>query len=472
MDRKNKIENNRIITVLIALSSLFILLIVYLSYFEIFQADFISNNNYNKRIWKEEEYTLRGSIVDRNDLPLASSTQLEDKQLREYHYGPLYSHIIGYNSRTLGKEGLEKAYNKELLNISKNNSINEIKKIMSKSNLNPKGMNIRLTIDHEIQQYAGELLGNQKGSIIVMNPVNGEIYAMISSPSFNPNKVNEDWERIIKNEDSPLINRATQGLYTPGSIFKIITTAAALERQNINTEYNCKGQVTIDGFILKDYSSKGHGNIDLHQALVKSCNVAFGQIALELGQNNLQNTGERFLLNNPISLDINTKKSVLFTEKMSKPDLASTGIGQGKTLVTPLNMLLMTSGIANNGKIIKPILVKDILTSTGKNIKTNETEILSSAISPEIADTIKNMMVDIVKSGTGKAAALSSVKVAGKTGTAQVTGKKDHAWFVGFAPADNPKVSIVVLLENSGTTGGESAAPIARKILSKVLEKY
>ena len=110
MDRKNKIENNRIITVLIALSSLFILLIVYLSYFEIFQADFISNNNYNKRIWKEEEYTLRGSIVDRNDLPLASSTQLEDKQLREYHYGPLYSHIIGYNSRTLGKEGLEKAY--------------------------------------------------------------------------------------------------------------------------------------------------------------------------------------------------------------------------------------------------------------------------------------------------------------------------------------------------------------------------
>ena len=222
----------------------------------------------------------------------------------------------------------------------------------------------------------------------------------------------------------------------------------------------------------RDYSSKGHGNIDLHQALVKSCNVAFGQIALELGQNNLQNTGERFLLNNPISLDINTKKSVLFTEKMSKPDLASTGIGQGKTLVTPLNMLLMTSGIANNGKIIKPILVKDILTSTGKNIKTNETEILSSAISPEIADTIKNMMVDVVKSGTGKAAALSSVKVAGKTGTAQVTGKKDHAWFVGFAPADNPKVSIVVLLENSGTTGGESAAPIARKILSKVLEKY
>ena len=472
MDKKNKIESNRIITILIALSSLFIFLIVYLSYFEIFQADSISNNNYNKRIWKEEEYTLRGSIVDRNDLILASSSQLDNKQLREYHYGPLYSHIIGYNSRTLGKEGLEKAYNKELLNISESSSINEIKKIMSKSNLNPKGMDIRLTIDHKIQQYAEELLGKQKGSIIVMNPVNGEIYAMISSPSFNSNRVNEDWDDIIKNQDSPLINRATQGLYAPGSIFKIITTASAIENQDINTEYNCKGQISIDGFILKDYSSRGHGNINLHQALVKSCNVAFGQIALELGQNNLQDTGERFLLNTPISLDINTKKSVLFTGKMSKPDLASTGIGQGKTLVTPLNMIMMVSGIANKGKIVQPILVKDILSSKGKVMKTNETTILSPAISTEIADTIKDMMVDVVKSGTGKGAALSSVKVAGKTGTAQVSGKKDHSWFVGFAPADNPKVSIVVLLENSGTTGGQSAAPIARKIISKVLERY
>ena len=472
MDKKNKIESNRIITILIALSSLFIFLIVYLSYFEIFQADSISNNNYNKRIWKEEEYTLRGSIVDRNDLILASSSQLDNKQLREYHYGPLYSHIIGYNSRTLGKEGLEKAYNKELLNISESSSINEIKKIMSKSNLNPKGMDIRLTIDHKIQQYAEELLGKQKGSIIVMNPVNGEIYAMISSPSFNSNRVNEDWDDIIKNQDSPLINRATQGLYAPGSIFKIITTASAIENQDINTEYNCKGQISIDGFILKDYSSRGHGNINLHQALVKSCNVAFGQIALELGQNNLQDTGERFLLNTPISLDINTKKSVLFTGEMSKPDLASTGIGQGKTLVTPLNMIMMVSGIANKGKIVQPILVKDILSSKGKVMKTNETTILSPAISTEIADTIKDMMVDVVKSGTGKGAALSSVKVAGKTGTAQVSGKKDHSWFVGFAPADNPKVSIVVLLENSGTTGGQSAAPIARKIISKVLERY
>ncbi len=472
MDKKNKIESNRIITILIALSSLFIFLIVYLSYFEIFRADSISNNNYNKRIWKEEEYTLRGSIVDRNDLILASSSQLDNKQLREYHYGPLYSHIIGYNSRTLGKEGLEKTYNRELLNISESSSINEIKKILSKSNLNPKGMDIRLTIDHEIQQYAGELLGKQKGSIIVMNPVNGEIYAMVSYPSFNSNRVNEDWDDIIKNQDSPLINRATQGLYAPGSILKIITTASAIENQDINTEYNCKGQISIDGFILKDYSSRGHGNINLHQALVKSCNVAFGQIALELGQNNLQDTGERFLLNTPISLDINTKKSVLFTGEMSKPDLASTGIGQGKTLVTPLNMIMMASGIANKGKIVQPILVKDILSSKGKVMKTNETTILSPAISTEIADTIKDMMVDVVKSGTGKGAALSSVKVAGKTGTAQVSGKKDHSWFVGFAPADNPKVSIVVLLENSGTTGGQSAAPIARKIISKVLERY
>jgi peptidoglycan glycosyltransferase len=471
MKKEMKNESNRIITVLVALSSLFIFLIVYLSYFEVFAADTIENNNYNKRIWMEEEYILRGNIVDRNDTLLASSTQSEKQQTRQYQYGPLYSHIIGYSNRELGKEALEKTYNKELLNISESTSINELRKIMAQNDLQQRGNDIKLTIDHEIQQYAMALLEKQKGSIIAMNPINGEVYAMVSYPSYDSNNLIENWDDIVEDEDSPLINRATQGLYIPGSIFKIITAASALENQNIKTNYECKGQITIDGYPLKDYNSNAHGSVDLHQSLVKSCNVAFGQIALELGQNNLKNTAENFLLNKNIPLDIEIKKSIFHTGKMNKPDLASTGIGQGKTQVTPLNMALMASAIANNGKMVQPILVKEVLSSEGDIIKTKETITLSEAISPEIASSIKDMMIDVVNSGTGKNAALSSIQVAGKTGTAQVTGQEDHAWFVGFAPADNPKVAIAVLLENYGSTGGSSAAPIARKLISKIIER-
>lgn len=473
MKKEMKNENNRIITVLVALSSLFILLIVYLNYFEIFSADTVENNNYNKRIWMEEEYILRGNITDRNGVLLASSTQTEKQQTRQYQYGPLYSHIIGYSNRELGKEALEKTYNKELLNISESTSLNELRKIMAQNDIQQKGNNLALTIDHEIQQYAMDLLNKQKGSIIALNPTNGEVYAMASYPSYNPNNLIEHWDDIVEDEDSPLINRATQGLYIPGSIFKVITASSVLENQNIKTDYECKGEITIDGFPLKDYNSNAHGNVDLHQSLVKSCNVAFGQMALELGQNNLKNTAENFLLNKSIPLEIDIKKSIFHTGKMNKADLVSTGIGQGKTQVTPLNMVMMASAIANKGEIMQPILVKEILSPEDEVIETKESKTLSTAVSPEIADSIKDMMIDVVNSGTGKNAALSSVQVAGKTGTAQLTSKKDqdHAWFVGFAPADNPSVAIAVILENHGTTGGSSAAPIARKLISKVIER-
>lgn len=219
-DKAMSKENSRIITVLIVLIILFIGLIVYLTYFEVFKADTIENNTYNKRTWMEEEYTLRGSIYDRNNVLLAYSNQAEDlSQTRHYEYSSLYSHIIGYSSKTMGKEGLEKSYNKELLNISESPSLNEIRKIMAQSNFQQKGNDLILTIDHTLQQYANDLLGKQKGSIVVMNPTNGEVYAMVSYPDFDPNALEENWESINESPDSPLINRATEGLYAPGSIF-------------------------------------------------------------------------------------------------------------------------------------------------------------------------------------------------------------------------------------------------------------
>lgn len=464
-------ENSRIITVLIALTILFIGLIVYLTYFEVFKADTIESNAYNKRIWMEEEYILRGSIYDRNNVLLAYSNQAEDlSQTRHYEYGSLYSHIIGYSNKTLGKEGLEKTYNKELLNISESPSLNEIRKIMAQSDFQQKGNDLVLTIDHTLQQYANDLLGEQKGAIVIMNPTNGEVYAMVSYPDFDPNALKKNWESINQSSDSPLVNRATQGLYAPGSIFKIITTTSALEHQNINTDFYCKGQVNIDGYILKDYNGIAHGQVNLHQALVKSCNASFSQIALQLGQNSLEETAEKFMLNQKLPFDITTNSSKFSKDKMSKADLGATGIGQGKTLVTPLNMAMMASTIANEGEMVQPILVKKVSSSDGETIKTQETKALSRVMSRETANLIRDMMIDVVNEGTGRKASLSYTQVAGKTGTAEVKGQKDHAWFVGFAPADQPRIAVAVVLEDNGSSGGSAAAPIARDVIAKALE--
>lgn len=468
--KKMNTENKRIITVLFVLCLLFISIIIYLSYFEVFMASSIKKNSYNKRQWLDEEEILRGRIYDRNQNLLAYSTKEKGGQQRHYKYGSLYSHIIGYSTRTHGKEGLEKTYNSPLLNLSDYNSINELKKAFTFLHKEQKGNNLVVTIDHRLQEYTKGLLGQQKGSIVVMNPKNGEIYSMVSYPDFNPNTLNETWESIVENEDSPLVNRATTGLYTPGSIFKIIPASSALEQENINTNFNCTGQVNIDGYILKDYKGTAHGKIDLKESLVKSCNVAFSQIGLELGQKNLEEIAERFMLNHKIPFDLDTKSSIFPRSKMSQADLGASSIGQGKILVTPLNMAMMVSTIANNGDMIKPILVKEILNSEDHTLEKYEPEVLSQAIPPEIANNIKDMMVEVVNRGTGKNAKLSSIQVAGKTGTAENNKEKAHSWFVGFAPADNPQVAIAIVLENSGSTGGSLAAPMAKKIIQRALE--
>lgn len=468
--QKKNHENNRIITVLVVLTILFVALIVYLTYFEIFQADTISNNSYNKRLLLNEEYILRGNIYDRNHTLLASSSQEGDRQTRHYEYGSLYSHIIGYSNRQLGKFGLEKSYNEELLNKSKSESLNEIRKVLAQQDFQQRGNNLILTIDHGLQQYVSDLLGKQKGAIVAMNPQNGEVYAMVSYPNFDPNGISDNWNRISADQDSPLYNRATQGVYPPGSIFKIITTASALETQNINTNFNCEGQVVINGETLNDYNNTAHGEMDLHDALVKSCNVSFGQIALQLGENSLRETAEKFMFNRKISFDIETNPSTFPKGKLSENELAFTGIGQGKLQTSPLNMAMMASAIANNGKIVQPLLVKEVQSADGEIVETKETAELSTALSPTQISIIKDIMVDVVNEGTGSNARLSSVQVAGKTGTAEEDGEEDHAWFVGFAPSEEPKVAVAVFLENNGGTGGSTAAPIARKVISRALE--
>lgn len=462
-------EHKRMIRVFTAMCTLFVVLIVYLSYFQVFTASTIKDSSYNKRLWIDEENILRGMILDRNGKILAYSEKTEDSSVRHYNYGSLYSHIIGYSYREYGKAGLEAEYNNELLNLIDSSTFKEIKKIIEP---NSEGNSLKLTLDHGLQEMANSLLQGKKGAIVVMNPQTGEVYAMVSQPTFNSSTLREDWKNIVENPDSPFINRATNGLYAPGSTFKVVTALASLETPNVETKYDCSGSIKVDGYELRDYGGKAHGSVDLKEALVKSCNSYFAQMGLQVGKDKMGEVSEKFMLNNKIPFDLPVKNSSFpYKEGMGKTDLAAASIGQGKVLVTPLNMALIASAIGNGGNMVKPILVKEIISSKGNVIKTNYTETLSIVTNGLVANELKDMMTEVVTRGTGTNASIKNIKVAGKTGTAENASGKTHAWFIGFAPADNPKVAISVVLEEDGTTGGKTAAPIARKLMVETLNK-
>jgi Cell division protein FtsI/penicillin-binding protein 2 len=386
----------------------------------------------------------------------------EEKINRIYKYDHLYSHIIGYSSREYGKAGLEKSYNSYLIDDGKFFDINGVKDLLDKESI---GNDVILTIDHDMQLKTRELMLGKKGSIITMNPQTGEIYSMISMPDFNVNTLKDDWPKIIDDTNSPLLNRAIQGLYPPGSTFKIITALSSLQNNIINDDFLCSGSTTINGYTIRDYDSKSHGHVDLNKAFRVSCNTYFAEMAVQLGQSNILQTAEKFYFNKDFDFDLDIKKSSFPTDKMDKTELAASGIGQGKILATPLEMLMVASGIANDGNIVKPHLVSKVLTHDGILVKSNDIEIISNVGSYDKVEQIKNMMVEVVENGTGTQAKIDGISVAGKTGTAENASGNNHAWFVGFAPAKDPKIAVVVLLEEEGSTGGSKAAPIARELI-------
>lgn len=442
----------------------FLSLIVYLTWFQIFEAETVKNNNYNKRQWINEEIIMRGSITDRNGLELARSVRDEGSQItrRIYDYNNLYSHIIGYSYREYGKTGMEQKYNKVLLDIEESSTINEIKKMLDEDKV---GNSIRTTLDHELQKKARELIDGKKGAMVVMNPKTGEIYAMVSYPDFEVSNLKDNWQSITENPDSPLLNRATQGVYEPGSTFKIITATALMNNKDISQDYYCKGTTLVDGYTFKDYSRRGHGNTDLNKAIIKSCNNYFIDKTLEIGKNRFGKTAEKFLINQEIPLETNVAKSQFdFRREMGKTELAASGIGQGKVLMTPLNMALATSAIVNKGSLVKPTLIKEVVNKDGDIIDRHRPKEISRVLSEENALLLTEYMGNVVRQGTGGRARIKDINVGGKTGTAENASGNSHAWFVGFAPVEDPSLVVSIIVEEAGQ-GGRVAAPIAKEII-------
>jgi peptidoglycan glycosyltransferase len=444
--------------------SLFALVCLYLLYFNLFEARVIYSNSYNRRLRESSNNIIRGSVLDKNGEVLVKSTKYKSGIKRTYVYPRYFSHIIGYSSANYGSSGLEALYNKELM--SSGDTMEDLRSKINDYYI--KGNNIILTLDRSLQVYAADQLRGKKGAIVVLRPDTGEILAMVSKPDFDPSGIQNNWESLINDKNSPLVNRASEGLYPPGSIFKLIVTSSILKNSLQGNEVECTGEVNVDGYTIKDSEGEAHGKITLADALKHSCNSYFIRQGLLLGNSNLYSEATRFRFNKKIQTDIKITGSV-FPGKNDNRSIAQQSIGQGEVLMTPLHAAMMAASIANKGIMMQPYIVSNITNSENKIIKEFKPKQISQVMDENTANTIKDMMVEVVKSGTGTRAKVSKVTVAGKTGTAEVSGGlKSHAWFVGFAPADSPEVAIAVLIENGGS-GGSTAAPIASKVLKKAL---
>lgn len=452
-------DKKKIIHLLILVSIMFFSLVSYLLYINLFKAEEIASNPYNMRQWDEESSVHRGSIYDKNGVLLAETVKEKDgTQKRIYTKKSLYSHIIGYSSKVYGKTFLEREFD-SYLNGKGDVSLNfsDYKR----------GFDLYLTIDNKMQSMSRELLNGRKGSVITMNPRTGEIYSMVSLPDFDPNPeyLESNWHLIVENEDSPLINRATSGLYPPGSTFKIITASAAFEKGYNERLYEDVGKFSFDGLEVNNFNNEKFGEINFVDAFKYSSNQVFCSIGQMLGAENMLEIIERFQIGSKTDFDIPVERSRVGYKKLTEKDCALLAIGQGKLLTTPLDMLLVTSAIANDGKMVKPYIVEKVSKDDGKSIFKSLTKEIEQPIEKSCAEYIKGLMVETVNSGTGKNAAISEIQVAGKTGTAENEKEEAHSWFVGFAPAENPEISVCVILENDGGSGGSSAAPIARNLL-------
>lgn len=459
--------NKRIIKVLILLSLMYLSLIGYLTYMQIFQSEKLDENPYNQRIWDTENITKRGNIYDANGVLLAESVDT----VRIYPYKGMYSHIIGYNSRMYGRINLESSYNDLLLAKS------ELHDVLGTTG-SEYGHDITLTIDHDIQKLAYEELGDNKGSVIAINPKTGEIIAMVSKPDFDPNeeKLASEWVELTEDEDSPFLARATSGLYAPGSTFKLLTALSAVENNLEDMTFSDKGKVKIGGTEFENHNGRAYGSINLKRGFAVSSNVVFCTLGDKLGGNNLYDVATRFGFNKSFDFDIEYKQSYFPANVTASDKEAAIAIGQDDVLSTPLQMAMVTCGIANDGVIMKPYIVDRVVSHNGEIIKKSSPYALYNSASYMDTKEVVDMMVETVESGTGTNAKIYGIDVAGKTGTAEnehtdFSENMQHTWFVSFAPAYDPEIVVVVMMENSGGTGGGNCAPIAREIMKKYLKK-
>jgi peptidoglycan glycosyltransferase len=446
---------------------LFVLMMGYFTYFLLIKSDDVINSTYNLRHDVLAKRIVRGKILSADGRVLAETiTDDEENEIRDYPYNDMYAHVVGRVMR--GRTGIEEVENITLLTSYSNSPDAMYNDLVGVKN---PGNNVVSTLNHKLNKAAYDALGDDWGAVVAIEPKTGKILAMVSNPTYNPNTIEDNWDKFSKDIDnkSALLNRASQGLYPPGSTFKVLT-ALAYMRENPDYKdysYKCKGSTEYNGMTIRCSNNKVHGNVDLKEAFVKSCNTSFSTIGESLSIDSFRSLSESFFFNQalPARISNNPSSFLLKVGESGVKETMQTAIGQGRTLITPLHNAMIAAAVANGGVIMKPYVIDRIESAGGRVLKGYLPEETAAVMTSKEADYLKNLMRGVVTDGTGSKLNNFRVKVAGKTGTAEQEGKASHAWFIGFAPANDPKIAISVIVENKGS-GSEYAIPIAEKVFS------
>jgi peptidoglycan glycosyltransferase len=469
----------------VVLMGLFVLLFLNLNYLQVVRRDALANDPRNTRVAVRDFSRPRGQIVSADGTVLAKSVPSDDgfERQRQYPTGDLFGHLTGFFSFSYGRTGVERTYGDEL--AGRDLGFRNLKDVLVERTVTG---DVYLTVDKNLQQLARDALGQRRGSVVVLDATNGSVLAAWSYPSYDPNPLAAHDQKAVQSTyqllnaapNKPLQAKTYQETFPPGSTFKVITSAAAVER---NPDVAARVYPPLKELDLPQTnrtlpnfggSTCGGGIADL---LRVSCNTGFAQMGLDLGAETLHAEAEDFGFNDRPPIDLPAAARSAFPSpddfKQDLPGLAKSAIGQENVRATPLQMALVAAGIVNDGSIMKPHVLREIKDNDGQTVRTYEPSEWKRATSAEVAQQLRQLMVGVVENGTATRAKVPGAVIGGKTGTAQTVGDNAHAWFIGFGDANGRRVAVSVIVESqpevSEATGGKVAAPIGGQLLKAAL---
>ena len=459
---------------------LFCALVVNLTWIMVVRAQWFQDRPENKRSIAKEMKIKRGDIVGFDGSVIAGTERRSGYYYRDYPNGTFAPQLIGYDSLQYGRSGIESQLNDQLTGQASDLGVqNWVDKLLGRR---PKGANVKLTLVPAVQKVAQQQLQGQRGAIVVLDPKTGALIASASAPTYDPGHLDDRWATLSKDPTAPLLNRPTQGLYVPGSAFKVVTASAGLDDGTVTpeTQFVDTGTYVVFGGKVTNYGGEVYGPNNFTFALTASINTTFAKVGNTLGRKRLITGAQQygFYKTPPLPLPAGEvvpsgrygKNGLLSPDAFMDPlDVAWAACGQEKLLATPLQMALVAGGVANGGRVMKPYYTQEIVTPDGQVVSKAQPEQWLVATKALTASQLNTMMQNVVNAGTGTQAALQGIQVAGKTGTAEKGDGTNLAWFIGFAPANDPQVAFAIVIEDTQSTGGEAAAPIAAAIIKTAL---
>jgi penicillin-binding protein A len=461
---------------------LFAVLVGFTSRWTVFDANALRDNPKNRRELLEEQKIRRGLIRAGDSTVLARSIkQPDDSYVRSYPEGRLFSHAVGYSFVRQGRAGLERYYDDDL--SGRKSDLGSLIDRLTDSEKD--GDNLLTSLNPSAQRVALQQLGGRKGAVVALDPRTGAIQVMASVPGYDPNTIKDQqqFSQLNRDNDAPLLNRNTQAGYPPGSTFKVVSAIAAIDSGRYTPDSRISGRngKVISGVPLNNDGGESFGDITLTDALTHSVNTVFGEVGEKVGKVTMKKYMDRLGFGRPVEVDLPRDERASSGERRNGRiipatsrfvDVGRMAIGQDKLTVTPLQMAMVAASVANGGKLMKPHIGDRIVDRDGRTVRRIEPEEMSQVMSPQTATQVGAMMAQVVKEGTGTAAALEGIDVAGKTGTAEVDRScgPNQLWFIAFAPVQDPRVAIAVTVECGTGFGGTVAAPIAKAVMQELLK--